>query len=861
MKARVFFIWILFMWLGVNIQASVDVHSTFITTNEGLANNSVRYLFQDSKGFIWMGTLDGLSRYDGHSFVTFRPGMGGGITLADHHVKKIMEDKNGFLWFITAPELLSCYDLRHDCFVDFTGCGEYKQEYNKILETSNGTIWLWHHKNGCRQVVCKDGKFTSQAYTKANGRLLSDSVNFIHEDHSGDIWICTQTGLVWLTDNNQYIFKKEQAFVTAISYNDKSFFVTLNGNIYEKAQGKELCLVEQLPWSFSSFPTYEHCRIQEDWVFLTPKGTAVFRMTENCLVDDPLLNIPYGKCEKDNLDNLWISNGTGEVYYVNIKTRKVKIFKLMPYKKAVSIASDRFHILQDIHRGLIWISTYGNGLFVYNPATEELTHFTYHVEKFNRINSDFLLYMMGDRTGNIWLGSEYSGIALLSVLNDGANRLYPEGDTLVDRSNTFRMVTCLENGEVWVGNRRGGLFCYDSELKLLQRESYNLSIFAVKEDSKGKKWMGTRGAGLNVDGCWYVNNSVDVTSLAFDHIYDIHRDYKGRMWIGTFGKGLDLAVRQNNKYNFRHFLTGSLGEQQIRTITGDKNNWMWVGTNNGVYVFHPDSLINNPQQYYIYNLDNGKMRSNEIRNIFCDSKGRIWVGTTGTGFAVCNLEQNYEKLEFQYYDVSNGLVNNVVQSIVEDKEGKIWLGTEYGMSRFDPDLKTFDNFFFSAIMPGNVYLESSACVMKNGHLLFGTNHGLVVVDPEKVMPQHVASLVSLTDLKINGISVRPGDVDSPLTEALSYTDKIELKYYQNSFSIDFSTFDYSMANDAKYIYKLIPYDNDWSVPSSLNFAAYKNLLPGAYQLYVKASGASGVWGEDEAVLQIVITPPFWKTGG
>lgn len=163
-------------------------------------------------------------------------------------------------------------------------------------------------------------------------------------------------------------------------------------------------------------------------------------------------------------------------------------------------------------------------------------------------------------------------------------------------------------------------------------------------------------------------------------------------------------------------------------------------------------------------------------------------------------------------------------------------------------------------MPGNVYLESSACIMKNGHLLFGTNHGLVVIDPEKVMPQHVVSPVVLTDLKINGISVRPGDIDSPLTEALSYTNRVELKYYQNSFSIDFSTFDYSMANDAKYIYKLIPYDKDWGVPSSLNFAAYKNLLPGTYQLHVKASGASGVWGEDETVLQIVITPPFWKTG-
>mgnify|MGYP000402916472 FL=1 len=90
---------------------------------------------------------------------------------------------------------------------------------------------------------------------------------------------------------------------------------------------------------------------------------------------------------------------------------------------------------------------------------EEMTHYSYHVDEFNRVNSDFLLYAMGDRTGNIWLGSEYSGIALLSVLNDGATYIYPENEKLVDRSNTIRMVTCMENGDVRVGNRRGGLVC------------------------------------------------------------------------------------------------------------------------------------------------------------------------------------------------------------------------------------------------------------------------------------------------------------------------------------------------------------------------------------------------------------------
>mgnify|MGYP002228102332 FL=1 len=246
------------------MHASVDVHPTFITTSDGLANNSVRYLFQDSKGFIWMGTLDGLSRYDGHSFVTFRPESGDKISLANHHVKKIQEDRNGFLWFITAPELMSCYDLKHDCFVDFTGCGEYRRPYNKILETAVGDIWLWHHQSGCRKIVCKDGIHSSVSFTKENGKLSTNAVNSVYEDEQGVIWICTQLGLFQVTgEGYTQVVQDSLSFVGAMSFRHK-IFVTSDGGIYEKSSGKNLFLTARLPWKLSAFNTYESCRLQND---------------------------------------------------------------------------------------------------------------------------------------------------------------------------------------------------------------------------------------------------------------------------------------------------------------------------------------------------------------------------------------------------------------------------------------------------------------------------------------------------------------------------------------------------------------------------------------------------------------------
>lgn len=160
---------------------------------------------------------------------------------------------------------------------------------------------------------------------------------------------------------------------------------------------------------------------------------------------------------------------------------------------------------------------------------------------------------------------------------------------------------------------------------------------------------------------------------------------------------------------------------------------------------------------------------------------------------------------------------------------------------------------------GNVYTEGCA-KLKDGRLAFGTNHGLIILNTKQIKNKEKIPSVTFTDLKLNGISVRPADMDSPLTAALAYTDAISLKYYQSSFVIDFSTFDYPISTNTRFSYKLEGYDDDWSIPSTLNFAAYKNLPAGTYYLHVKACSVSGIWSDNEETLEIKVTPPFWATG-
>ena len=174
-----------------------------------------------------------------------------------------------------------------------------------------------------------------------------------------------------------------------------------------------------------------------------------------------------------------------------------------------------------------------------------------------------------------------------------------------------------------------------------------------------------------------------------------------------------------------------------------------------------------------------------------DSKGNIWIAETGSGFCVCTPGEDYAKLEFTHYGVSDGLVNDMVQAFAEDKGGQIWITTEYGVSCFDPASETFLNYFFSTHMLRNVYNETAMLVLPNGKVIMGANQGATIVNPEQIKSgQHVPA-VTFTTLKLNSTSA-DATYSGTLSElSLPYSESVKLNHEQHSFSIYFSTLDYS----------------------------------------------------------------------
>ena len=864
MKHKILLLSVLLVTLLSDVYGNIELHAKHMRTSDGLPSNSIRYMYQDSKGFLWLGTLNGLSRYDGNSFLTFQPETNshGKISLADNHINWLQEDKNGFLWIGTMPEMFSCYDLQQARFVDFTGGKGLERNYSIILTASNGDVWLGHKKNGVLQVIPQgDRTMHSVEYKAENGNSPDNRIRFINEDASGRIWIGTARGLVSVHNGKFKIEDRENNFKYSMAYGQDMYFMTIGGDIYryESASGKLVLLVKFSKEVGKTSPS-GHFLLKNKWVILTSIGVYDYDFVTQKLSANPDLDIKRGDVTCDNRGNYWVYNHTGKVHYICAETGKVKEFQLIPEDKLNYIDYERYHIVHD-SQGIIWISTYGNGLFAYDVSEDKLEHFVSNVGDTSPIGSDFLLYIMEDRAGGIWVSSEYSGLSRISISNQGITHIYPESRTLFDRSNTVRMVEQMQNGEIWVGTRKGGLYKYDTNVKPKGDNQYfQTSVYTATEDSEGRIWMGTRGDGIKVGDMWYRRNPSDPSTLASNHIFTIYRDKKDRMWVGTFGGGLDLAEpTDDGKYKFHHFFQQTYGMLRVRDMIEDENGMMWMGTSDGICIFHPDSLIADPENFHWFNYTNGKFCSNEIRCLHRDNEGRMWVGTSGAGLSLCEAVDGYTTLKYEHYGVAEGLVNDVVQNILEDSNGMLWIATEYGVTKFNPSNHSFENYFFSSYTLGNVYNENSACVCEDGRLLFGTNYGLTLIDPKKIPSNETFSPVIFTNLYINGTQMSPEMIDSPLKQSLAYSDEITLEYFQNSFLLDFSTLDYSDSGQTKYMYWLENYDKEWSTPSPLSFMSYKYLSPGTYKLHVKSCNGAGVWNNDETILKIVIVPPFWKS--
>ena len=531
--------------------------------------------------------------------------------------------------------------------------------------------------------------------------------------------------------------------------------------------------------------------------------------------------IPNGRVLTDNKGRKWIYNKTGVLRLV--RQDKPVPLSLFPQQTTNYIDHERFHIVEDNH-GLIWISTYGKGLFVFNQDLTQSQHFVADKLGESPIASNYLLGIIADRHDGVWVSSEYGGVSHIQVMDKGVERIYPNGEGNMDFSNVVRMVKKMDDGTVMVGTRAGSLYHYSADMsQVLGKSHFDSNVYGIVQMPNGETWIGTRGKGI------YGAKGLDFKDR---NVFCMASDAKHRMWIGTFGKGLSLVYPRKDGYGVKTFFADSVGLNEVRCMVIDKHGVLWCGTSGGLIRIPVDEFVKDASRYKTY------VRDYEIRDVIVDRQGRLWLSASGDGLVQVEPGDGETEPKFHVFNTSNGLVNNLVQSVVDTPDGNLWISTQQGVTAWNARKKSFENYMFSRNPMGNVYNENSAVCLDDGRVVLGGNYGLTIIQPSRL--SHVSGL---TDVVFT---------------SYPYSDEITLTYEQRSPNIHFSTLDYSDVRNVKYTYRLEGFDQAWSQPSSTPWAAYQKLPAGKYLLHVKACTSDGTWGK-ESTLVIRIKPPFYLT--
>lgn len=540
----------------------------------------------------------------------------------------------------------------------------------------------------------------------------------------------------------------------------------------------------------------------------------------------------------DNRGNIFTAENDGSVSFANPITGRKTSIMTYPRNSIKLNAMPRFKAITQSN-GLVWITTYGNGLYIFNPkassSASALTHITKHSHP-QLLGSNFITAATEDSDGNVWISIEGYGVARLRANVGNFSTQYFSNDLTSERINEVRLLSRLADGRIIVGNNSGwlGTVGEDATMSITSKSTRHNYISAAL-DTAGVLWLGTRRTGVIVGTRGYTHSDTLPTSLSDNRIDHIFKDHRGRMWLcGIYGM-LSLAVRDaSGNITFQSFFKDR-PHFKPRKMSQDSRRRIWLTSNNELLVFHPDSIILNPSAFRSIPMQRNDCRINTILCLYHDTRGNLWIGTDGHGLIKADSEGNI----LQTLTMAEGLANDVVYFIEEDAQGDIWAGTNDGCSVVDTT-GTISNIYFGEDRRQNVFHEGCAVLLKDGNIVLGSRNGLLTVNGNAAArPQLHRWPITITGIEVNG---------SPLNVQPS-----SLNYNQNTITVRFSDFNYNEGHrGTRYSYMLEGYDEQWSKKSNLNFATYKNLPPGRYTLRIKRDS-------DNSQLQasFVISRPPW----
>lgn len=837
-------IWIILSLITIKVSAQLT--SFRLPGNNTMNLYHIRTIVQDSTGFIWLGSTNGLFRFDGYNYQKIQEARQSGL-LPDESVAKLVNWGHRYLWIQVRDSRYACYDIETDRFVNWSGETPNNLSYRRYAITGKHDLWLYDKQQGCRHVRHDgNGNFEHYDYTVENKALPSNHVNFIIQQPDGKAWIGTEKGLVQISQGKAHMVVADEHFTCAqLSSEGSCYFITQQGIIYRTKNNRPV--VEFTPKDF----TY-HVRnmaIEQGMLIICTNGpTMGYDLKTRQLLSHPRIHIEKAQIVTDNAGHKVVFDQDGqEVWYVTPE-KTIPIGSIYSRKLTQLHAGGRFRFVYG-SQGKIWISTYGNGLFAYDIQTETMSHYLYQNILQPLTASDFLLNIFEDKMGQLWVCQESKDPIIIKDIGQKSRQFFFTSAEDEGHANNIRLIERV-NDYLILGNRMNDMLTTSMDFDVISRTNpYQDDVVAITTDKTGRVWVGTRKRGVFVDG-------QQLGPIMSGKVSDILCDQQNRIWISMFDGGVEqVTVHDDGTMTIRSFFKDKHAFQQPRSMILDHQGHIWLCSNNGIYTFNPNELTKDDSAYQHFAVCGSSMSTDEVHCLYEDSRRQLWAGTTGYGLVCLNSQGEVTRR----LTTLEGLPNNCIESITEDQQGNLWVGTGFGLTRYDNKENTVRTFFLSDIELGNMYTEGCAMCLSDGRLVFGTLHGLQVFTPQVLKPAQNIFPLRITNLFVNGVSVMNMGEDSPIKSSLSQVKELQLSHDKNSLQFQFSDFEYTGTDIIKFSYMLEGYDREWSELTTTNNAVYKNLPPGKYTLHVRSYDLNNVQNEHDATLNIIIAQPWWNT--
>ncbi|WP_268125436.1 hybrid sensor histidine kinase/response regulator transcription factor [Roseivirga pacifica] len=802
-------IFLLLLWAVSAISQTKQTYKfELIDVNQGLSHGQVNSIIKDSEGYMWFATSAGLNLYNGYGIKTFTYDPRDSSSINATEVLNIFEGPDKKLW-VTTVAGLNIYDHATQSFTQ--NLKPYYRRYHlpdttveKILYTDGEVHWFVSTGAGLTRYNAANG-MSEHFGTEGPHKLSSDDIADIDADRLGNLWVIHKNGLIERIDADLNVTTRFDQLAEKFSGLSQNYDITADGD-------------------------------GDLWVYLPHASDGVYYFdTSSGLFENYTTqggryqlnnNLVRGVVEAAE-GQIWIGTDHGGINLINKRQQSVEYIVNELEVENSLVHNSVYHLYKD-DEGIIWIGTYKNGINYYHESLKRFEHYRQVSADNHSLPFDDVNRFVEDKKGNLWIGTNGGGLLYF----DRSKNSYKQylADPNNPRSLSSNVIVSLfltEDEELWVGTYLGGL------------DRFNGRDFEH-----------------------YRNDPSNENTVSGDNIWEFFSDSQDNLWISTLNGGLD--VWRPESQTFEHFRLNNepsdstLTINYIYEIEEDAAGNIWVAGGGGIDIVNLNSgkvLTNKPEALDV-------LTENTITSLYNDCKNRMWIGTQE------GLYVYEEGVGIQLFTTNDGLPHNAILTLVEDNNHGLWLGTANGLSNMVLSDSTyvgsasFINYDETDGLQGKVFNENAALKLKSGELVFGGANGFNIFRPENLEPNLTVPKIVFTDFQLFNNSLKVGEKRNGrviLPSNVNDVEEVSLKHNENVFSIEFAALNFIHPLKNEYQYMLEGFDPDWISADQTRRVTYTNLDAGDYTFKVRASNNDGVWNEQGAALNIAVKPPFYAT--